>query len=143
MQHATETVFRQAKLTGWAKALRLVLSVCFIALCLVLLAHPDATVRHSGIGLALLCMLFLVGLYDLVWVFRQRLYWNDHEIFDRGIFWSGKRQPWTNLSEITNSMQRRATLLGFGRFSRLKIYWGYDTHRDIIELAERKLNENA
>lgn len=143
MQHATETVFRQAKLVGWAKALRLIVSTCFIAFCLVLLTHANATIRQSSIGIALLIMLFLTGIYDLLWIFRQRLFWNEHEIFDRGVFWSGKRQSWTNLTGMTNSMQRRATVLGFGNFHRLKIYWGYDGHREIIDFAERKLTDNA
>jgi len=143
MQHAAETVFRQTKLTGWAKALRLSFSVCFLALCITLLIHPDATARHSGLGLALSVTLLLVGLYDVLWVFRQRLYWNEHEIFDGGVFWSGKRHSWTNLNEVATSMQRRTSLLGFGKISKVKVYWGYAAHREIIELAERKLTENA
>ncbi len=143
MQDTTQPAFRETGFSGWAKWLRLCFSACFLTFCLVLLLHPDATVRNSGLGLGLTLALCLTGLYDVVWVFRQRLCWNTSAIYDRGVFWRGKSLSWTTLSAINNSMQRRATFLEFGKLRRVKVYWGYDAHREIVELAERKLKENA
>lgn len=138
-----ETMWEETELRGLAKATRFALAICLILLGAFFVFYPEAQVSQSWIGWSVSMGLVLVGLYDLVLVFRQRLFWNETGIFVRGVFRNGALRKWQDLEALSDSMQHRATVLTFKKYRRVKLYWSYQAYREIRDIAEGKLSNNA
>lgn len=143
MQEAKQDDWRHTELAGSAKVIRFVIAVSLLVLGMLFILHPSSTLNQSWIGWIVSISLLLVGMYEVLLVFRQRLFWSEKGVFVRGVFGNSSLMPWNDLGAISDSMQSRATILTFGRHRHVKIYWSYQAHREIVDIAERKLSKNA
>ena len=140
---AKDNSWRETELSRLAKAVRFAIGLVLFVLGAFFVLHPTAQVTQSWIGWIVSIALILVGLYEVMLVFRQRLVWNDDGIFVRGVFGNAGLRQWHDLEALSDSMQNRATVLSFKRFRRVKLYWSYQAYREILEIAERKVKMNA
>ncbi|MFK7867982.1 MAG: hypothetical protein AB8B58_01950 [Roseobacter sp.] len=97
----------------------------------------------TPVGLVIAALLLVAAL--VLPLKRQNLTcrWNEESVQVSSVLLRGKPYLWRDLHAIERSMHERATILRFGAFKKVKVHWGFEDHYSIIELAERKLEENA
>ncbi|WP_300033142.1 hypothetical protein [uncultured Roseobacter sp.] len=136
----TET-WNETRLAGWGKWLRLILSSCLIVLALAAFSFADEDLRVSALGIVIFGGLPAVALWQILRVFRGRVIWNETGIRQDGVFLRGRVCQWSDLTATERSMHERATILVFRRLRRMRLYWAYDAHQELRDLAEGKLND--
>ena len=139
----TETEsWNEARHTGVARVLRLVMSGLMVLASVVLFFVIDPSLRSSVWVVLLIVALIAAGIYDILSVLRSRVYWNDTGIRRKGLLRQGRLHLWQDLTYIEKSMNSRATVLTFKGVWKIKIFWAYRAHRELAALAKQKLKEN-
>ncbi|MEE4189159.1 MAG: hypothetical protein V2I76_12015 [Roseobacter sp.] len=133
--------WQTTKLGRTSKRLRSAGSGAFTLLVLVVTLVYGAMLGETLAGIALLIALWLVAVYDAHFIYQRGLRWNDAQIQQTGTLWPARAHDWQDLTDITTSMKKRATIMTFGRRRSLAVYWGFEAHRELCELAERKLTD--
>ena len=142
MQDTTDEIWHEAGLSGFGRVLRLGLTGLLLIGTVVLFFLIDASLRSSWWILSLLAALMLAGIYDIFKILRTRIYWNDSGIRKVGLFGEGRLHKWEDLTHLERSMHHRATVLTFKRFWKVRVYWSYGAHREIVALAKARLKES-
>lgn len=105
------------------------------------IVSPSQWTTPVGMVIAVL----LLGAAFFLPLKRQKLtcQWDEESVQVSSLLQSGRAHLWRDLQAIERSMHERATILRFGALKKVKVHWGFEDHYSIIELAERKLEENA
>jgi len=141
MQSQIDEIWKEARLTGFGRILRLALSGLLIAGTVVLFFLINEPYKSSPVVLFLLAALIVSGIYDIIKVQKRKLLWNDEGIKRVGIFGEGRLNLWDNLTYVERSMHDRATVLTFKGLWKIKVYWSYRAHKEITSLAKQKRKE--
>lgn len=141
MHSETDEIWKEARLTGFGRIMRLGLSGLLMAGTVVLFFFLDAPYQSSPIVLLLLAALLASGVYDVLKVLKRRLFWNDDGIKRAGLFGEGRLHLWEDLTYVERSMHDRATVLTFKGLWKIKVYWSYKAHKEIASLAKAKLKQ--
>ncbi|WP_298840990.1 hypothetical protein [uncultured Roseobacter sp.] len=130
-------------MTGWGKWLQLVLDGLFALLVGAVLWWGNLTAAGTLPGVIIWLVMVYVAIYNPVSRFRTGLAWNDEGIRRTGLFRDGPVRHWDDLKDMHRSPHARSTVLEFGLLRKIRVRWSYDAHRDIIQIAERKLKKDA
>ena len=143
MQQVQQTTMRETRLAGWGRTLQLLLDAGFAALIAAAIIWSPPAFLASPVVWAVLGLMIVVAVYNPVSRFRTGLVWNEEGIRHKGIWRNGPLCRWQDLTEIRRNSHKRAAILHFGMIRRVTVRWSFDAYREIADLAERKLKENA
>lgn len=141
MRDPPEEKWRTTRLTRTSRAWHLLWALLFSGFVLVLLVNTFSEVSQSFLGGLVYAILCGAAVNEINFVLRIGVRWNDEGIQQIGTVLPKRVQRWADLSGVEANMHKRATILTFKGFGRVKLFWGFEAHRDILDLAKGKLND--
>ena len=141
MRDPADEKWQTTRLTRASRGWHLLWALLFSGFVLVLLVSTFSEVSQPFLGGLIFSILCGVAINHINFVLRIGVRWNDKEIQQIGTVLPKRVQRWADLSGVETNMHKRATILTFKRFGRVKLFWGLEAHRDILDLAEGKLND--
>ncbi len=141
MQPDAGTEWKETRLAGWGRTLRVLVCGLFVVVALVLIVHPQTPVSGSWVARGILMVIIAVFFHKIAAAFFDRILWNDTGLRFAPVLGPVRRFDWADLTGVKTEMKGRATVLNFGRWRRLRLFWSYDSYREIADLAERKMED--
>ncbi|QJF53037.1 hypothetical protein [Roseobacter ponti] len=139
MQPSARSEWKETRLAGWGRALRVLVCGLFAIVALVLVVHPQTPVSGSWSARGILIVIIAVFCHKIAAAFYDRILWNDTGLRFAPVLGPVRCFDWADLTGVQTEMKGRATVLSFGRWRRLRLFWSYDGYREIADLAERKM----
>ncbi|MFK7746606.1 MAG: hypothetical protein AB8B47_16240, partial [Roseobacter sp.] len=106
---------------------------------MILVTFIDPEISGSGLGIVVIIAIISVAAYDCHFILKRGIQWNDISIRQTGTFFPSQAHKWDDLSDMRPNMHKRATVLKFKTFGHVKVYWGFEAHREIIDHAKERL----
>ena len=133
--------WRKTQLTPLSRGFRLFGAVLFLLFVLVLAFNTSSEHSQSYVGAIVYAVLVGASIYDFHFIFCRGLRWNSQEIQQTGTLFPSRTYLWSDLSNFAPNMHKRATILTFKGLQQLKLYWGYEAHREILEFAKGEMSD--
>lgn len=140
MPEASDKNWRLTRLSPLSKGLRLFGAALLLAIVLTLVFFVLDEFFRPAAKVLVVGVFAIVAALDLHFIFRRGAQWNDQLIQQTGTLLPSRLYDWNDLSNVSPNMQKRATILTFKRRGHVKLYWGFEDHREILDLAKEKLD---
>ena len=127
------------QLTRQSRVLRLIAAALFALFVIIVVLNANSELSHSFLGDVIFMTLSGVAAYEFLFIFRSGLRWNEHKIQQTGTLLPSPTHRWDDISSAVPNMHKRATILTFKGMRSVRLYWGYEAHREILEFANGKM----
>ena len=134
-----EDEWQSTRLTKLSRGLRLIGACLYLSFVVAVILFADPNLSTTPLGLSVLGTLVAVAAYDVHFIFRRGVRWNEKGIQQIGTLLPSRFQNWNELSSVLPNMHKRATILTFRRRGHVKVYWGFERHREIFDYATERL----